>query len=138
MSTNKLAFCPCESGKTYSTCCELYHLGFNNQIFSPNAEALMRSRYSAFVLCLENYVLQTWHPDTRPSELNLSNGNDVSKWLGLAVKQYKLLTNSTATVEFIARYKMANNMTGRAEQHHEISQFIKMGYQWFYVDGQII
>jgi len=136
--TNKLAYCLCESGKTYSTCCEFYHLGLAKHVFAPNAEKLMRSRYSAFVLCLEDYLLQTWHPDTRPNQLNLANGHDVTKWLGLAMKQYKLLTNSTATVEFIAHYKMAENMSGKAERHHEISQFIKIDYQWLYFDGQII
>lgn len=129
--------CPCESGKTYSTCCELYHLGLTHHVFAPNAETLMRSRYSAFVLGLEDYLLHTWHADTRPKSLNLAD-DKATKWLGLTIKQHQALTDSTAMVEFIARYKMADNMGGKAMRHHEISQFIKIDVQWFYLDGNTI
>lgn len=128
--------CPCESGKTYGTCCKLYHIGLPNHVFAPSAEALMRARYSAFVLALEDYLLKTWHPETRPMQLDLANDENMIKWLGLQVKQHQVLTKSTATVEFIAHYKMANNTDVKALRHHEISQFIKINLQWFYLDGK--
>jgi SEC-C motif-containing protein len=118
--------CPCESGKPYSTCCEPYHLG----LAPPTAEALMRSRYTAFVLGLEGYLLQTWHPDTRPSTLNLTEDPPM-KWLGLQVKHAVNTSETSATVEFVARYKIS----GKAERLHELSQFMRIEGCWYYLSG---
>lgn len=121
--------CPCGSGNAYQACCEQYHLG----IAAPNAEALMRSRYSAYVLKLEAYLLTTWHPDTRPADLNLNQ--DPLKWLGLQVKKYKKIDENHAVVEFVARYKHADNLSGRAERLHETSQFERIHANWYYLNG---
>ena len=103
------ADCPCTprvlpsgrgSGKAYAACCGPLHFG---QDFAFTAEALMRSRYSAYVLKLEDYLLVTWHPTTRPSELDLAA--DGTKWLGLEVRQHQQQDDSHATVEFVARYR---------------------------------
>jgi len=90
----------------------------------------MRSRYSAYVLKLEPYLLATWHPDTRPATLDLAA--DAAKWLGLQVKKYMVKSADSASVEFIARYKIA----GRAHRLHEVSQFAHQDGLWFYVDGE--
>jgi SEC-C motif domain protein len=118
-------FCPCESGKSYKTCCEPYHLGTP----APSAEALMRSRYTAYVLGLEAYLLRTWHPDTRPATLNL-NEDQAIKWLGLQIKQADT-SGTTATVHFVARYKVG----GKAERLHELSQFVCIEHAWYYLHG---
>ena len=92
----------------------------------------MRSRYSAYVLGLEDYLLATWHPATRPAALDL----DVPprpQWLGLAVKSHAPLDASHATVEFIARYKR----NGRAFKLHETSRFERVDGRWLYVGGEI-
>jgi SEC-C motif-containing protein len=122
--------CPCGSGNAYQACCEQYHIG----IAAPNAEALMRSRYSAYVLKLEAYLLKTWHPDTRPTDLNLNQ--DPLKWLGLQVKKYKQINENHAVVEFVARYKHADNLSGRAERLHETSQFERINTSWYYMSGE--
>lgn len=103
-----------------------YHEG----IPAPTAEALMRSRYSAYVYRLEAYLLNTWHSSTRPTSLNLTEGNQ-TKWLRLDVKRHIVKDESTATVEFVARFKVA----GKAERLHEVSDFIKIDGQWYYIDG---
>lgn len=121
--------CPCGSGNAYQACCEQYHLG----IAAPNAEVLMRSRYSAYVLKLEAYLLTTWHPDTRPADLNLNQ--DPLKWLGLQVKKYKKIDENHAVVEFVARYKHADNLSGRAERLHETSKFERIHANWYYLNG---
>jgi SEC-C motif-containing protein len=90
----------------------------------------MRSRYSAYVLGLEDYLLQTWHPDTRPAALNLA-GDIQTKWLGLQVKQFIITSENTATVEFVARYKIG----GKAERIHELSQFERLNGHWYYLAG---
>lgn len=122
--------CPCESGKPYSQCCEVYHAGNP----APTAEALMRSRYSAYALGLEDYLLKTWHPDTRPKTLDLAEDGS-TKWLGLQVKRAGTTGNNSATVEFIARYRIGG---GKAERMHEISQFLRIGTQWLYLSGEHI
>ena len=127
--------CPCESGKPYSQCCEVYHLGTP----APTAEALMRSRYSAYALANQNpvlleYLLQTWHPDTRPQSLDL-NGENATKWLGLQVKRHVKIDADNAVVEFVARYKHTNNLGGKAERLHETSRFKQIENRWYYLDG---
>ena len=90
----------------------------------------MRSRYSAYVLKLEPYVLATWHPDTRPNALDLAQ--DSTQWCGLEIKHHARQTADTATVEFVARYKI----NGRADRLHETSRFVRQAGQWLYVDGE--
>lgn len=91
----------------------------------------MRSRYSAYVLGLEGYLLATWHASTRPAELNLAADRQ-PKWLGLDVKA-ATQTGDTASVEFVARCKLG----GRAQRMHEISRFVREDGRWYYVDGAL-
>jgi len=121
--------CPCGSGKPYAGCCGGLHAG---AVEAPSAEALMRSRYSAYVLGLEPYLLATWHASTRPAALGLAE-ESATKWLGLEIKGGQLLDASHATVEFVARYRVA----GRGHRLHEISNFIRQDGRWFYVDGDV-
>lgn len=87
----------------------------------------MRSRYSAYVLDLLPYLLETWAPETRPAQLS---GNEPGlKWLGLEVKHHELQSPERATVHFVARYKVA----GRAFRINENSVFERRAGRWFYV-----
>jgi len=122
------AACPCGSGRTLETCCGRLHAGAS----APDAEHLMRSRYSAYVLGLEDYLLATWHPATRPAALELAAAPR-PQWLGLALKAHTPLDETHATVEFVARYKL----NGRAFRLHETSRFEKLDGRWLYVDGEI-
>lgn len=117
----KLKPCPC-GGDNYAACCGPFHAGNS----APDAQRLMRSRYSAYVLKLEDYLLATWHPSTRPASLDFTG----EKWLGLDIKKQRV--ESTNTVEFVARYKIA----GRAHRMHEISRFVFEDGRWFYLDGE--
>lgn len=89
----------------------------------------MRSRYSAFVLAREPYLLSTWHSSTRPESLEAEPG---LKWLGLQVKQHTVTGADTSEVEFVARYRTSS---GKAERLHERSRFVREEGRWFYVDG---
>ena len=91
----------------------------------------MRSRYVAYALGLESYLLATWHSSTRPADLKLDE--DPPRWLGLTIKRHELQGKDRATVEFIARYKIG----GRAYRLHEISRFIREDGRWLYIDGDI-
>ncbi len=129
----KLTLCPC--GRTTSKgqalslvdCCGLYHANQN----APDAESLMRSRYSAFVLGDVPYLLATWHSSQRPAELKLETGG---KWLGLEIKQHRVTDADTAEVEFVARFRVG----GKAVRQHERSRFVREDGRWFYVDGDEI
>jgi len=122
--------CPCGSGLSYAQCCGRYIDDGQN---APSAEALMRSRYTAFVRADAAYLLGTWHPSTRPAELDLGDTN--LRWLGLSIKRCERggPDDMEGVVEFVARMKRG----GRAARLHEVSRFTREDGQWFYVDGEL-
>jgi SEC-C motif-containing protein len=124
---NVMKECPCGSRRSYADCCGLLH----NGAIAPDAEALMRSRYSAFVLGLEFYLLASWHPDSCPPALDLAAG-PVMKWIGLDVRRHEQTDADHAIVEFVTRYKV----NGRAHRLHEVSRFVRAEGRWFYLDGE--
>lgn len=125
----KLIDCPCGSSKPYSACCGRFIEGNEP---APTAEALMRSRYTAYTLLKEDYLLATWHASTRPSSLGFAEELP-TKWLGLEVKRHVQQDADHAIVEFVARYKVQ----GRAHRLHEVSRFVREAGQWFDVDGEV-
>jgi SEC-C motif-containing protein len=120
--------CVCGSGRAADACCARFHAGEP----APTPEALMRSRYSAFVLDLRDYLLATWHPTTRPAALPPPEPG--LKWLGLEVKRSALQDADHGTVEFVARSKLG----GRAHRLHENSRFVRENGRWHYVDGDFV
>jgi SEC-C motif domain protein len=131
--------CPC-GGPALASCCGPYLAG---EAVPQTAEALMRSRYTAYTLGDEAYLQATWHPSTRPNE-PVVDKNESLRWLGLEVKsalrlrQRKAnLPESTDTdfVEFVARFKVG----GRAHRLHEVSRFVRESAdgvaRWYYLDG---
>ena len=91
----------------------------------------MRSRYSAYVLELTDYLRDTWHPSTRPAVIEPNPPG--LKWLGLEVRQYTLQGADHASVEFVARSKLGS----RAQRLHETSRFVRDDGRWYYVDGDL-
>jgi SEC-C motif-containing protein len=121
--------CPCGTAGTYADCCGRFHAGAQH-LLAPTAEALMRSRYSAFVLEQADYLRDTWHPSTRPADIGFEPG---LRWLGLQIRQHRVIDEDQATVEFVARSKLG----GRAQRLHEISQFLREDRHWFYLSGDL-
>ena len=95
---------------------------------APDAESLMRSRYTAFVCEQADYLLATWHASTRPADLDFEPG---ARWLGLQVRSHRAMGEDRAEVEFVARYRVG----GRAVRLHETSRFVRRDGRWYYVDG---
>lgn len=124
----KLNICPCGSNHPYEKCCGVF---ITDATPAPTAEKLMRSRYTAYTLLNEEYLLATWHTSTRPQALDLAH--DTSKWIGLDVKRHQQQNADHAIVEFVAKYK--NN--GRAHRLHEVSRFVSEEGRWFYIDGEL-
>ncbi|MCM2347357.1 YchJ family protein [Acidovorax soli] len=125
--------CPCgalsprRTPLAYADCCGRYVEHFDTTP-APDAERLMRSRYSAFVRERGDYLLATWHASQRPDTLAFEPG---AHWLGLEVRSHRVLDADHAEVEFVARYRVA----GRAVRLHERSRFVREAGRWFYVDG---
>jgi len=130
LKTPHSPYCPCGSSKQYSDCCGRY---LDHGEVATTAEHLMRSRYTAYTLNREDYLLATWHHSARPGSLELAN-NTPNQWVGLTVKGHEQSAPDRAIVEFIARYKI----NGRAYRLHEISRFVHEGGAWFYLDGDIL
>lgn len=91
----------------------------------------MRSRYAAFAMGLKDYLFATWHATTRPATIELKT-EPPTRWIGLDIKK-TASADDTATVEFVARYKIG----GRAFRLHETSRFVREQGQWFYVEGDL-
>ena len=113
----------------YAECCGRWHSG-PEALAAPDAESLMRSRYSAYVLGLADYLLQTWAPQTRPAAIEPDEPG--LQWLGLEIKASRDIDADHATVSFVARSKLG----GRARRMQECSRFIRGGDgRWLYLDG---
>jgi SEC-C motif-containing protein len=122
--------CPCGRALPYAACCGCFHAGALH-LCAPDAESLMRSRYSAYALGLTDYVLATWHMSTRPSRIEPDPAG--VKWLGLEVRCTSQPDDDHATVEFVARSKLG----GRAHRLHETSRFVREHGRWYYVDAVV-
>jgi len=116
---NSADSCPCGSNHSFAHCCQPVIEGDS----ATTAEMLMRSRYTAYVLGLQDYLHQSWHPDTRPSRVSPTD----TDWLGLTI-----IHAGSDCVEFIAGFREHGNIMAL----HEISRFAKLGEHWRYVDGQ--
>jgi len=127
MNSPSGATCPCGTNLPYAACCDRWHAGTP----APDAQALMRSRYSAFVLGLTDYLLATWHSSTRPA--TIAPNEPGLQWLGLQVRRHTPMDAHHAEVEFVARSKLG----GRAHRLHELSRFVREDGRWYYVDGDL-
>ncbi|MFI9770020.1 YchJ family protein [Streptomyces sp. NPDC052415] len=121
-----MSVCPCGRSEPYQKCCGRFHSG---AAAAPTAEALMRSRYCAFVRGNAPYLLRTWHPRTRPARLDL---DPAMKWTGLEILAATegSAFHATGTVTFRASF--------RGGSLHERSRFERVDGAWVYVDGEFL
>jgi SEC-C motif-containing protein len=115
---------------TYGHCCSRWlDADATHGPFAPDAQQLMRSRYTAFVLEREAYLRSTWHASHRPADIEF---DPRVKWLGLEVCDYRLTGEDTAEVEFVARQKPAMVPATRLRER---SRFVLEDGRWLYLDG---
>ncbi|KAF0805755.1 SecC motif-containing protein [Alcanivorax xiamenensis] len=119
-----MPLCPCQSGLDYEQCCQPLHRGAP----APTPEALMRSRYSAFVLNDGAYVKASWHPSTRPESLTLEEGD---QWLGLEVVSSEQ-NGDEGRVRFRATCREGAGFAVLEER----SRFLREDGHWLYLDGE--
>ena len=127
-----MELCPCGSELPFSKCCEPYISGDQT---APTAEALMRSRYSAYVKIKIDHIHDTTHASQR-SEFNREDSEAWSRradWRSLEIIRTEKggIDDTQGSVEFVARYRDKGKMC----QHHEVAEFKKEGEQWFFFDG---
>jgi len=125
MPANSEKTCFCGSGQSFKQCCEKFIDGDQSP---DNPEQLMRSRYSAYILKNGDYVIQTWHPSTRPESLDLEN--DSTQWKGL-----KIISAADNNVNFVAYFTQDTLNKEKNYALTENSHFIKEE-NWFYLDGE--
>ena len=132
----KTTLCYCQSGIDFDVCCGRYLRPEADAVtvYPETAEALMRSRYCAYVLADEPYLLSSWHPSTCPLKIDFS-GVDSMDWTGLSILRTDKgqAFDTQGEVEFTARYTVA----GVEKQLHENSRFAREGGKWVYVDGKV-
>lgn len=127
------SLCPCQSQRPYADCCQPFHL---HQAHPETAEALMRSRYSAYVLQQIDYIVET----TVPSQQHLLDAADLlawsreCRWQGLEVlKHVPCIGKHHAQVEFVAYFQASGEM----QQHHELSAFVNIDGRWYFIDPTV-
>jgi len=121
--------CPCGSNHKYTICCGKFHKG---KLHAPTAETLMRSRYSAYVLDLPQYIFRTWDEYTRPTLQSLREGT-TEDFISLEILSSKNgdINDRDGTVEFIAKFKVGDEIF----EHHENSIFKRVKNHWVYVEA---
>ena len=119
--------CPCRSGEIFDLCCGRF---ISHRLPAENAQQLMRSRYSAYVLNDVEYLNETWHPDYRPAALQPERG---IRWLRLDVIAF-CEQGYEATVEFEALFLV----DGRVDTLHESSRFVFEQGRWLYTSGEMM
>ena len=127
--------CPCGSGISYQECCEPYLSGTQK---APTAEALMRSRYSAYAEHNIDYIIKTCVTEDKRNidEKQTRDWSEKSQWEGLKILSVNKggPGDTEGTVEFEARY----TRDGLKDVHHEKALFKKIGGDWMYDDGDIV
>ena len=123
--------CYCHSQQPFGQCCEPLLKGKA----APSAEALMRSRYSAYATGKFDYVLETYSQEKREqlSLDDLQENAEATQWLALQVEQHHP-DGETAEVQFCAYFKEQ----GKLYKLHELSRFVRESQQWKYHDGDIL
>ncbi|MFV2029371.1 YchJ family protein [Neisseria sp. S1] len=125
--------CPCQSGLPYTECCQPFH---NGTATAPNAEALMRSRYCAYVLHHIDYIIDTTVPAQQPllDRSEIQHWSESTRWQGLNVlAHHPNISKNHAQVEFKALY----SENGQTQVHHELSAFVRIGEDWYFIDPTV-
>lgn len=115
--------CPCGSGAGLAACCGRLHARFarDGALTAPTAEALMRSRYTAFARRNADHLWRTWHPRTRPQQVADLEG---VTWLGLEVLGTEAgePDDSEGTVDFAAHFRTDAGERGAVREHSRFAR----------------
>lgn len=130
---SKSNHCPCGTKKNYSVCCEPIH---NQHELAKTPELLMRSRYSAHVKQLVQYIIDTYHPSCHAEEFR----NGILESTELEWRKLKVLSSHLSTMspyEGFVSFKATYSENNQLHQLKEHSRFLKENGKWYYIDGEI-
>jgi SEC-C motif-containing protein len=129
MNEEQASGCPCQSGLAFRQCCQPF---ITLQSIPATAEQLMRSRYTAYTRKNSEYLLQNWHTDFRPADIDFTH--EQHQWIGLKILSTHLggKDDNEGQVHFIAHFKL----NGKAHRLEENSRFKKIAGQWFYLQAE--
>lgn len=132
--TQPISSCPCGSQRPLAECCQPIH---QNPSVATHPEQLMRSRYSAHVLGLVDYVVATYHPSCEAEQYREAIAESVnSQWLGLEVINSEIATDVEGYVEFKAFYQEGDDQYCLHERSRFLKEVVDGSPQWFYIDGE--
>lgn len=125
-----MSSCPCTSNKTYAECCQLVH---ENHASADTPEKLMRARYSAHVLKLADFVVQTYHSSCKAEQQRADIEASIQlNWQKLDVISAPTVRNSE---QGYVEFKAYLEEQGQVQCMHERSRFVKENGLWYYIDG---
>ena len=130
---NPTILCPCQSGKSYTDCCQPFHL---HQMIPDSAEKLMRSRYTAYAQVNIPYIVETTVPAQQPllDQQARQLWGDETDWAGLKIISHQpFVSKIHSWVEFKAFFNIENGI----DAHHERSLFVLISGRWFFVDPTV-
>ena len=125
--------CPCSPQRAYADCCAPFHRGSR---LPENAEQLMRSRYSAYVLQQVDYLLTTTVPAQQAwlDRAAIQTWSQTTQWAGLTVLSHRPHAGKHhALVAFNADF---DTPQGR-QSHHEVSVFVHVAGRWYFIDPTV-
>jgi SEC-C motif-containing protein len=124
--------CPCGSGDSFGGCCGPVLAGGD----APTAERLMRSRYTAFCVGDAGYLARSWHPRTRPADIDI---DPQLRWTGLEIVDAAAGGDGDATgvVEFRAAWVQGSGANAVSGELRERSRFARLRGRWHYLDGEV-
>ena len=130
---NPTILCPCQSGKSYTDCCQPFHL---HQMIPDSAEKLMRSRYTAYTQVNIPYIVETTVPAQQPllDQQAMQLWGDETDWAGLKIISHQpFVSKIHSWVEFKAFFNIENGI----DAHHERSLFVLISGRWYFVDPTV-
>lgn len=130
---NPTILCPCQSGKSYTDCCQPFHL---HQMIPDSAEKLMRSRYTAYTQVNITYIVETTVPAQQPllDQQAMQLWGDETDWAGLKIISHQpFVSKIHSWVEFKAFFNIENGI----DAHHERSLFVLISGRWYFVDPTV-
>ena len=130
---NPTILCPCQSGKSYTDCCQPFHL---HQMIPDSAEKLMRSRYTAYTQVNIPYIVETTVPAQQPllDQQAMQLWGDETDWAGLKIISHQpFVSKIHSWVEFKAFFNTENGI----DAHHERSLFVLISGRWYFVDPTV-
>ena len=130
---NPTILCPCQSGKSYTDCCQPFHL---HQMIPDSAEKLMRSRYTAYTQVNIPYIVETTVPAQQAllDQPAMQLWGEETDWAGLEIITHQpFVSKIHSLVEFKAFFNTENGI----DAHHERSLFVLIERHWYFVDPTV-